>query len=75
VWPHPEHWVHVQVPKHKEEIKAIREHLRKGYRYGEESRGCEEWLMSLGLFSPKQMRLRGAAHKGSRGAALISSIW
>ena len=70
----------VCAPQYRKGIKVSENIQRKAAKMvkSQKKKMYEKQLRSLGLFGPEQKRLRGrptAPHKGSRGAALSSSLW
>ena len=47
------------MPEHEKDIELLESIQRRAAKMVKDLEGNEEWLRSLGLFSPEQRRLRG----------------
>jgi len=80
MWPHSQYCVHFWAQKDINLSESVQKRATNMVK-GLEGKTHEEWLRSLGLFSPEQRRLRGglmvaaAPPEGSGGAALSSALW
>lgn len=84
VWPHFKHCVQVWALQYRKDIKLLENIYRRATKTvkGPEEKMYEEWLRSLGLFSPEKKRLKGVIMvaysffmRGLDGQGLNSSLW